>query len=129
MPPEPPRNAAAGRLAATGRVRLAPIVEAASIERTIATRTRDERVDDEMALLAIVTRLESIGEVAGQLTDGARGRTLEIPWPRVIGVDSHFVHLSSDIDADTDVGWEPARSSVPEIAAAIANAPPSYAPD
>jgi uncharacterized protein with HEPN domain len=102
-------------------VRLTHIVEAAAlIERAIARREREELAGDEITLLAIVKCLENIGEAARQLSDDARRRLPDIPWPKVIGMRNHLVHVYFDIDAD--VVWATASASVPELAAAIVRA-------
>lgn len=122
MPPDPRQDdPAPGQLSAADRVRLTHIVEAAAlIERTIARHTREGLAGDEITLLAIVKCLENIGEAARQLSDDARDRLGEIPWAKVIGMRNHLVHVYFDIDAD--VVWDTARTSVPELAAAIARA-------
>ena len=96
-------------------VRLKHMLDAAgTVTRLMDGRTIASLESDEIALLALVKCLENIGEAARQLSDQARRQMPSIPWPKVIGMRNHLVHVYFDIDLD--VVWATATKAVPELA-------------
>ena len=96
------------------RVRLQHMAEAAeAIARFVAGRDRTDLDSDEMLRFAIVRALEIIGEAAVRVSDDAKHKIVDIPWPDIIGMRNRIVHAYWDVNRT--IVWKAAAEEVPAL--------------
>lgn len=97
------------------RLRLQHMLDAAQIAvRSAASRGRDDLDDEEdLFVHGLVRLLSVVGEAAGAVSDTARARLPEIPWPDVVNMRHRLIHGYFDIDLD--ILWATVRKSLPEL--------------
>jgi uncharacterized protein with HEPN domain len=100
------------------RVRLRHMAEALrTATRFIEGRTRADLESDDMLRLALVQAIAIVGEAASKVSDEARTKLQEIPWPLIVGMRNRLIHAYFDVN--TDILWETVAEAGPPIAARI----------
>ena len=74
------------------------------IERYVAGLEREQFLNDEKSMDAVVRNLEIIGEATRQLPDEFTTQHLGIPWAQIAGLRNRIVHAYFGLDLD--IIWE-----------------------
>jgi uncharacterized protein with HEPN domain len=97
------------------------LVEMLVYARRIAAKalglTRAEFDANEDLQLALVYRLQVVGEAASKLSREERDKHVEIPWREIIGMRHVVVH--DYFRVDLDVVWETVTSGIPALVAQL----------
>lgn len=76
----------------------------AKIERYLAGLDREQFLNDEKSIDAVVRNLEIIGEATRQLPDEFTAQSPHIPWAQMAGLRNRIVHEYFGLDLD--IIWE-----------------------
>lgn len=85
----------------------------AKIERYVAGLDREQFLNDEKSIDAVVRNLEIIGEATRQLPDEFTAQHLSIPWTQMAGLRNRIVHEYFGLDLD--IIWEIIHHYLPEL--------------
>lgn len=88
----------------------------AKIERYTAG-TKEEFVDREFMVDAVVRNLEIVGEATKRLSKELRESSPDIPWQQMAGMRDVLIHGYQGVDIETV--WRVARIRVPAVLRAI----------
>ncbi|MBN1370045.1 MAG: DUF86 domain-containing protein [Dehalococcoidaceae bacterium] len=73
--------------------------------------------DNELLLLGLVRLLEIIGEAAGCITDGFKGRYPYVPWIKIKGMRNRLIH--GYFDFDPILVWKTIEDDLPGLVAEL----------
>ena len=93
------------------------LVYARRIAAKVRGLTRVEFDANEDLQLALVYRLQVIGEAASKLSREERAKHMAIPWRAIIGMRHVVVH--DYFRVDVDVVWETVTSGIPTLVAQL----------
>ena len=92
------------------------MLEWAQLANDIALSGSREMLETNQTMkLALVKRLQDIGETAYHITDTTRSRHQPIPWHDIIGMRHRIVHVYYSIDLN--VVWKTATMHLPPLIA------------
>ncbi len=83
------------------------------IERYIADMDREQFLDDEKTIDAVVRNLEIIGEATRQLPDEFTAKHSHIPWRQMAGLRNRIVHAYFGLDLD--LIWAIIQTDLPRL--------------
>jgi len=78
---------------------------------------REELGGERVMQLALTQLVEIVGEAANRVSQAARRKTPEIPWPQIIGMRNRLVHGYDVIDFD--LLWDTVVDDLPPLIAAL----------
>ena len=87
------------------------------IHRYVDGISRDQLVDDEMRMDAVVRNIELLGEAAAQLPEEVKRDMPTVPWREVIGMRNILIHAYFGVDPD--IVWVVATERAPELEQAV----------
>src|SRR5512135_1621860 len=90
---------------------------ARAIQERISTATREDLAQNVDFQLALMYRLQVIGEAANKLPASAKRRHPEVDWERIIGLRHLIVHEYWRVDLDRV--WEIVTKDIPDLVAAL----------
>jgi uncharacterized protein with HEPN domain len=70
-----------------------------------------------MAEDALLRRLETLSDAAGQLSEGIKDRHPDMPWPEIVGFRN--VLARSYLRVDADLVWGVVERDLPPLAGAV----------
>jgi len=76
------------------------LIAIAKIERYVAGLAREQFLDDEKSIDAVVRNLEIIGEATRQLPEEFTAQHRHIPWMQMAGLRNRIVHEYFGLDLD-----------------------------
>jgi len=79
--------------------------------------TKQQFLDDELTLDAVLRNLEVLGEAAKQIPAEIRERHLQVPWRRIAGLRDVLAHAYFGLEDDTI--WQIVSESLPALAAQL----------
>lgn len=83
------------------RIRLLHMRDAAREAAAFATGyTPADLADDRLRALALIKRIEIIGEAASRVSSDTRSRFPHIPWADIVGTRNRLIHAYFDIDLE-----------------------------
>ncbi len=83
------------------------------ILRYTAGMDRDQLVDSEVVLDAVLRNIEIIGEAVKKLPDEVRARMPAIEWKKIAGMRDWLSHVYFHVDPD--IVWDVVATKVPEL--------------
>ena len=87
------------------------------IERYVAGIDRAAFLVDEKTSDAVVRNLEILGEPAAHVPDEFRASSLELEWPRIVGLRNRVVH--GYFAVDLELVWRIVVSDLPALASRL----------
>jgi len=94
--------------------RLLHILESArKAIRLTAGRNREELINDEVIMLAIIRLLEIIGEAALSISDEFKSRHPEMPWRRMSDMRNRLIH--GYFDVEPRLVWQTLVTDLPAL--------------
>jgi len=99
------------------REALERIIECADAINAYVERIGDNWSDDSMAVDAIATRLEEIGEQAKRITSDTLGAMPDVDWPNVKGMRDVIAH--DYLDVQVEVVIDVVRDDLPGLRQAV----------
>ena len=89
----------------------------AAIDRYLASPSgsygRQLFLDDERTQDAVLRRMETLADAAGQLSDALKRRHPEVPWPRVTGLRNVLAHAYAHLNLE--LIWEAIAGGLPAL--------------
>jgi uncharacterized protein with HEPN domain len=83
------------------------------VERYIAHCDREQFLNDEKTIDAVVRNLEIIGEATRRLSDDFTRQHASIPWPQIAGLRNRIVHEYFGLDLD--IIWNIVHDDLPRL--------------
>jgi uncharacterized protein with HEPN domain len=93
------------------------LLHAKEARELAAGRDEDQLVADREFQLALIKLIEIVGEAAARLSQSARARMPQIPWPEVIAMRHRLVHDYFRIDLE--VLWAVVQTDLAPLIAAV----------
>ena len=75
--------------------------------------TEDEFYDDEKTQVAVIRKLEVIGEAAVRVSQSFKGKHSNIPWQDMIGMRHKLIHYYDDVEME--IVWGTCQNSLREL--------------
>lgn len=93
------------------------LLSIAKIERYVARLSREQFLNDEKTIDAVIRNLEIIGEATRQLPDDFTAEQSDIPWSQMAGLRNRIVHEYFGLDLD--IIWEIVKYHLPPLSQQI----------
>ncbi len=99
-------------------VRIRHILDAAREALSFASgKTRLDLNTNRMLVLSLVKEIEIIGEAAGKVSEETKNKYKTIPWPDMIDMRNHLIHVYFEVDLD--ILWDTVVSDLPPLIEAL----------
>jgi len=89
------------------------------IERFVAGLDHEVFLRDDKTIDAVIRNVTVIGEAANRLPQEFKGRHLDVPWHRIVGLRHRVVH--DYFDVDLDLVWAIVETELPKLAAPLSD--------
>jgi len=84
-----------------------------SIEKFTVGLTFEDFLRDERTLLAVIRKLEIIGEAARKIPEKVKKNYTQIPWEYMTGMRNKLIHEYFGVN--TEVVWKTIKENLPEV--------------
>lgn len=103
-------------------IRIGHMLEAAREALALAAGSQRSGLDhDRKLVLAVIKRVEIVGEAASKTSAEFRTQNPQIPWAAIVGMRNRLVHVYFDIDLDRV--WDTITDDLPQLIAKLEKLP------
>jgi len=97
---------------------LEDIIEAIErISEYIGDNSKEEFLNDQKTIDAVVRNIEIIGEAVSNIPEDLRNKNPQVPWKKIVGVRNIVIHKYFGVDTDTL--WVIITKQLPEFKSQI----------